>query len=286
MKKRMPAVLLASGSGSNLQTIIDQIAAGKLDVDLRLVLCNNPKAFALERAKKAGIPVWSASHKNYPNRAAFDLDVMKAIEEAGIKSNSPEIASGAQNGALIGKHSSSSQKTPQKASAETALATSPETSPGASLRASESGCVILAGYMRLLSDAFIEAYAGRIVNIHPAILPSFAGAHGGPDAIAYGVKISGCTVHFVDEIMDHGPIIIQAAVPHRAGEELDNLMQRIHALEHRIFPQALQWLAEDRLVQKGRVVHLLPPDNEVQAYGSQSNEPLNPWLVSPALESF
>lgn len=270
MKKRMPAVLLASGSGSNLQTIIDQAASGKLDVDLRLVLSNNPEAFALERAQKAGIATWSASHKNYASREAFDLDMMKAIENAGIKTNifAEQTAPGGDSQPETGY---TSEKAPHVAS---------------KAKTSESGCIILAGYMRMLSEAFIKAYAGRIINIHPAILPSFAGAHGGPDAMTYGVKISGCTVHFVDEIMDHGPIIIQAAVPHQAGEELDKLMQRIHSLEHRIFPQALQWLAEDRLQQKGRVVHLIPPKTGTQLTGSQSPDVMAPWLVSPALEGF
>lgn len=95
-------------------------------------------------------------------------------------------------------------------------------------------------------------------NIHPALLPSFPGVHGGADAQAYGVKISGCTVHFVEEKVDSGPVIIQAAVPVNAGEDLQSLMRRIHALEHRIYPQALQWLAQDRISVQGREVRLAP----------------------------
>lgn len=290
MKKLMPAVLLASGSGSNLQTIIDQIAAGRLDIDLRLVVCNNPGAFVLERARKAGIAVWSASHKDYSSREAFDLDIMKAVDNAGIKPNlksalAPDLKPNRQ------AKPAANQEPDEKAGPVTELGPGRESkvTPGddrGPIKISEAGCVILAGYMRLLSEAFIAAYAGRIVNIHPAILPSFAGARGGPDAISYGVKISGCTVHFVDEIMDHGPIIIQAAAPHKAGEDVDSLMRRIHALEHRILPQALQWLAEDRLLQKGRIVHLLPANDSGQVLASQGNEQGSPWLISPALEHF
>jgi phosphoribosylglycinamide formyltransferase-1 len=118
--------------------------------------------------------------------------------------------------------------------------------------------IVLAGYMRLVSAQFIKAFGGRVLNIHPALLPSFPGLHGGGDAMAYGVTLSGCTVHFVEEAVDSGPIIIQAAVPVRAEENLDNLMARIHALEHRIYPQALQWLAQGRISVDGRHVMLAP----------------------------
>ena len=137
--------------------------------------------------------------------------------------------------------------------------------------------VVLAGYMRLLTSTFLQAFPGRVINIHPAILPSFPGAHGGPDAQAYGVKITGCTVHFVEELVDSGPVIIQAAVPANAGEELDDLMNRIHPLEHRIYPQALQWLAEGRLRVEGRQVFLAPADRKTVT-------PDGPWLVWPPLE--
>ena len=137
--------------------------------------------------------------------------------------------------------------------------------------------------MRLLSSAFLAAFAGRVVNIHPALLPSFPGVHGGADAQSYGVKISGCTVHFVEEKVDSGPVIIQAAVPVNAREDLDDLMRRIHAMEHRIYPQALQWFAEGRISTRGRQVHLAsdaravrPPRPDVRPDG--------PWLVWPPLE--
>lgn len=142
--------------------------------------------------------------------------------------------------------------------------------------------VVLAGYMRLLSPEFIRAYSGKIINIHPSLLPAFPGTRGGPDALAYGVKLTGCTVHFVVEAMDAGPVIIQAAVPVDAADTEDSLMSRIHILEHRIFPQALAWLADGRLVLEGRAVRLLPPQSG--AGRAESRHPLLPCLIHPPLE--
>ena len=253
MKKIMPAVVLASGSGSNLQTIVDHAKTKMLDIDVRLVLSNKPDAFALKRAENAGIKTWSANHKDFASREEFDAALIEAIGKAGILSNQ-------QWAEKYGKD--------------------------APVKASEAGCIVLAGYMRLLSDDFIKAYSGRILNIHPAILPSFAGAKGGQDAIDYGIKITGCTVHFVDEIVDHGAVIIQAAVPHQAGESLDELMERVHKLEHRIYPQAIQWLAEDRLTLQGRVVHLAATAKAETNLASTGTAQNDSWLVAPALERF
>ncbi|MBR5734166.1 MAG: phosphoribosylglycinamide formyltransferase [Desulfovibrionaceae bacterium] len=145
------------------------------------------------------------------------------------------------------------------------------------IREAGADTIVLAGYMRLLTNAFLQAFPGRIINIHPALLPSFPGLDGVGDAAAYGVKITGCTVHFVDEIMDHGEVIIQAAMPHAAGEPVEDLRMRIHAAEHRIYPQALQWLSEGRISRKGREVFLAP-----------GNKPLAPqpegMLIWPPLE--
>lgn len=144
--------------------------------------------------------------------------------------------------------------------------------------------VVLAGYMRLLTPLFIKAFAGRVVNIHPAILPSFPGAHGMEDAQAWGVKVAGCTVHFVDEEVDHGEVIIQAVVPVLAGEPLADLQQRIHALEHRIYPQALQWIAEGRVSITDRQVRVAPSGGARGAYCGPSTDISTAWLVSPPLE--
>ena len=198
--------VLASGSGTNFQAMVDAVRRGALDADIRLVICNRPGAKVIERAKAAGIICAVMDHKLWPSREAYDLAVADAILKSGADT------------------------------------------------------VALAGYMRMLTAGFLNAFPHRVVNVHPALLPSFPGIHGAADAQAWGVKITGCTVHLVDEIMDHGEVIIQAAVPAIAGEPLDDLQSRIHAQEHRIYPQALQWLAEDRIKmdEDGRSLHLLP----------------------------
>ena len=118
--------------------------------------------------------------------------------------------------------------------------------------------VVLAGFMRILSPVFVHAYTGRILNIHPALLPSFPGAHAHRDVLAYGVKVSGCTVHFVDEGMDSGPIILQASVPVQEGDTEEALAARVLAQEHRIFPEAIKLYVAGRLRTDGRKVHILP----------------------------
>ena len=118
--------------------------------------------------------------------------------------------------------------------------------------------VILAGFMRILSPVFIHAYTGCILNIHPALLPSFPGAHAHRDALAYGVKVSGCTVHFVDEGMDSGPIIMQAAVPVLEEDTEETLAARVLEQEHQIFPASIKLYVEGRLRTDGRKVHILP----------------------------
>ena len=191
--------VLASGSGTNFQAMVDAVRRGALDADIRLVICNRPGAKVIERAKAAGIICAVMDHKLWPSREAYDLAVADAILKSGADT------------------------------------------------------VALAGYMRMLTAGFLNAFPHRVVNVHPALLPSFPGIHGAADAQAWGVKITGCTVHLVDEIMDHGEVIIQAAVPAIAGEPLDDLQSRIHAQEHRIYPQALQWLAENRIKMDGSV---------------------------------
>ncbi|EGB15251.1 phosphoribosylglycinamide formyltransferase [Pseudodesulfovibrio mercurii] len=148
----------------------------------------------------------------------------------------------------------------------------------------ETGVVAMAGFMRIVTPVFLETFRGRVVNIHPALLPSFPGVHGQADAVNYGVKISGCTVHFVDEQMDHGPVIIQAAVPCLTGEDGDALGARILGLEHRIYPQALQWLAEGRLEMRGRFVHLKPASRNLALQPVADVDTDTQALVWPPLE--
>lgn len=130
------------------------------------------------------------------------------------------------------------------------------------VREAGADTVALAGYMRLLSPDFLAAFPGRVLNIHPALLPAFPGVRGAADARAWGVRLSGCTAHFVSDEMDCGPIIIQGCLPVLQDEDADGLQNRIHGLEHRIYPQALQWLAENRLRLDGRRVLLAPADRD------------------------
>lgn len=141
-----------------------------------------------------------------------------------------------------------------------------------------TGAVVLAGFMRMLTPEFLRAFPEAVVNIHPALLPSFPGTHGAADAAKYGVRLAGCSVHFVDEIMDHGPVIIQAAVPSLPGEGGDALAARILKLEHCIYPQAVAWLAAGRLKIEGR--HVRVKDAAPAACGDAAL----PYLASPALE--
>jgi len=122
------------------------------------------------------------------------------------------------------------------------------------LRAKDVGLVVLAGFMRLLSPSFVKEYPGRIFNIHPALLPSFKGTHGVRDALAYGVKVTGPTVHFVDEKLDHGPIVLQRAIEVRDGDTEETLTERMHKAEHEIYPQAIKLFVEGKLRIEGRRV--------------------------------
>lgn len=223
---------LASGTGSNVAAIIDCIRQGLLDARVECVFSNKTDAPVLDKARAAGIPVWSRNHKDFSDREAFDRELLAAV------------------------------------------------------RASNADTVVLAGYMLMLPPLFVRAFPNRILNIHPAILPSFPGIHGGADAIAYGVRLTGPTVHFVDEHMDNGPVIIQGVVPVGSADTEESLMPRIHALEHRIFPQALRWLAEGRLHVDDRRVHLLPGRIPNVALASQGTGPLGFWMTSPPLEDF
>jgi len=215
--------ILASGSGTNAQAMIDKAAQGTLNVRIALIICNRPGAGVVARAEKAGVPCLVLDHKSFPDRESFDARMVEVLRAAGTE------------------------------------------------------LVVLAGYMRLLTPAFLEAFAGRVINIHPALLPSFPGVHGGADALAYGVKLSGCTVHFVEEKVDSGPVLIQAAVPVNAGESVDELMARVHEMEHRIYPQAVQWLAEGRIRVQDRQVHLAPGETPRAPYDGD-------WFVWPPLE--
>jgi phosphoribosylglycinamide formyltransferase-1 len=196
---------LASGSGSNLQSIIDSCQDSSLAAEVVLVLSNNSEAGALSRAEQAGIPRLSIDHRHYDSREEYDRAVVAALRNAGVE------------------------------------------------------LVVLAGFMRLISTVFLEAFPGRIMNIHPALLPAFPGLHVQRKALEYGARFAGCTVHFVDGGVDTGPIIIQAVVPVFDDDTEQTLSARILQQEHRIYPRAIQLFAEGRLHIEGRRVRIDPP---------------------------
>lgn len=196
----MNIAVLCSGNGTNLQAIIDAVKSGYIPAKIALVLSDKADAFALERAKKAGIETIALNAGDFKSREDFDKEVVKNLKSRSV------------------------------------------------------GLVVLAGFMRLLSPYFIREYSNRIMNIHPALLPSFKGTHGVRDALAYGVRVTGPTVHFVDEELDHGAIILQKAVEVMDGDTEETLLERIHKEEHRIYPEAVKLFAEGRLKIKGRKV--------------------------------
>ncbi|MBW2631190.1 MAG: phosphoribosylglycinamide formyltransferase [Deltaproteobacteria bacterium] len=219
--KKINLGVLVSGSGSNLQAIIDNIESGKLDAIIRVVISNVSGVRALERAKNHNIPAVVIDHENFSIREKFDREAV-----AILKSHSVDL-------------------------------------------------VIMAGFMKILTPVFLRAFPGKIINIHPALLPSFQGLHVQQKAFDYGVKFSGCTVHFADEGVDTGPIIIQAVVPVYGDDTAGILQQRILKEEHRIYSQAIQFYAEGRLEIDGRKVHI--KDSGIME---------TPRMYNPPLEKF
>lgn len=194
--------VLASGRGSNFQSIIDEIEAGKLDASIKLLIVDKPDSYAIERAKKHSIEYLYINPKGFASKDAFFLKIADELKTRKVE------------------------------------------------------LVALAGFMRIVRKPLIDAFSHRIMNIHPALLPSFPGLHGQKQAADHGVRISGCTVHFVDEGMDTGPVIIQAAVPVSPDDTEDTLSARILKLEHKIFPEAIRLYSEGRLKVEGRIVKI------------------------------
>ena len=199
----MKVGVLASGGGTNLQSLIDVAARGELGpARLAAVGVNVPDCGALGRARAAGIPTFVVDHRQFGERALFDQ-------------------------ALLG-----------------------------ALRLHEVELVVLAGFMRLLGADFLAAFAGRVINIHPALLPAFPGTRAQEQAFAYGVKVAGCTVHFVDAGVDSGPVIAQAALAVRDDDSAETLRLRILAEEHRLLPAVVRAMAEGRVSVQGRHVRI------------------------------
>jgi phosphoribosylglycinamide formyltransferase 1 len=202
--KNLKIGVLASGSGTNLQSIIDNIEAGRLPAEIACVISNNAASFALDRARKHGIPALHIDHRIFTGREAYDAALVETLNEYGVR------------------------------------------------------LVVLAGFMRIITPVLLEAFPTSVMNIHPALLPAFPGLHAQRQALDYGVKVTGCSVHFVDAGTDTGPIIIQAAVPVVEGDSETSLSARILVEEHRIYSEAIRLYAMGRLKVEGRNVHISP----------------------------
>lgn len=200
MKREPVIAVLVSGSGSNLQAIIDASEAGAFPGKVGLVLSNKADAYGLVRARRHGIPTEVLDHRAFDRREDFDARMVEILRSYG------------------------------------------------------ADLVCLAGFMRVVTPVFLRAFPGRILNIHPALLPSFPGTHGPGQALRYGVRFAGCTVHFLDEGVDTGPIVVQAVVPVYEDDTEDSLAARILKEEHRIYPMAIRLFLEGRLSVEGRRV--------------------------------
>ncbi|MFH0826360.1 MAG: phosphoribosylglycinamide formyltransferase [Candidatus Omnitrophota bacterium] len=199
----MNIAVFASGRGSNFSAIVRAVKKGKVKAHLILLVCDQPQAGVISRAKRAGVKVAKVERGGFSSKEDFEARIIEILEENKID------------------------------------------------------LIVLAGFMRLLSAAFVARYKGRIINVHPALLPSFKGAYGIKEAYEFGAKVTGATVHFVDEEMDHGPIILQKAVSIEEDDTLETLEKKIHRIEHAIYPEAIQLIMEGRLKLEGRKVKVL-----------------------------
>jgi phosphoribosylglycinamide formyltransferase-1 len=194
--------VLASGRGSNFQSIMDEIESDRLKAEIVLLITDNPSAFAIERAIKHGVEYLVIQPKEYRSRDDYFTRIADDLKKKNVE------------------------------------------------------LVVLAGFMKIVGKPLIDAFPNRIMNIHPALLPSFPGLHSQKQALDYGAKISGCSVHFVDEGMDTGPIIIQASVPVFQNDTEETLSERILKYEHRIYPEAIRLFSEGKIKVEGRKVRI------------------------------
>lgn len=185
--------VLISGSGTNLQALIDRIAEGSLNASIELVVSSRADAYGIKRAEEASIETLVMSREDYADPAAADQKIVDALLERGVE------------------------------------------------------YVVMAGYMRMVRTPMLRAFENRVVNLHPALLPSFVGAHAIQDAFDRGVKVTGVTVHFANEVYDCGPIIAQRALPIEEEWDVDTLESHIHDIEHVLYPEAVQMLADGRV---------------------------------------
>jgi phosphoribosylglycinamide formyltransferase-1 len=196
--------VLISGSGTNLQAIIDACESGTLDAEVAVVISNHESAMGIERAKRHGIPAVFLDRGSFGGAREYNARIRDELRERG------------------------------------------------------SDYVVMAGYMRLLGKEVLDFFQNRVINLHPALLPSFPGASGIKDAFDFGVKVTGVTVHFANEVFDEGPIIAQESVAIAEDDTLETLEAKIHAVEHRLLPATLQLIAENRVEIVGRKVRIAP----------------------------
>ncbi len=199
----MNIAVFASGRGTNFSAIAQAVKRGKIKCNLRLVVCDQPKAGVITRAWKAGVEVMLIKREDFPDRESYEKEIVARLKQEKID------------------------------------------------------LVVLAGYMRIVGRQLLGAYKNRIINIHPALLPSFKGCEGIKDAFDYGVKVTGVTVHFVDDKMDNGPIILQGVVPVSERDTLVTLEAKIHKLEHRLYPEAVKLFCSGKLKIRGRKVRII-----------------------------
>ncbi|MFA9459416.1 phosphoribosylglycinamide formyltransferase [Thiohalorhabdus methylotrophus] len=202
MTEGCKCVVLVSGSGSNLQSLLDRYREGRLGAEVAAVVSNRPDAYALERAREAGVPARVVDHTGFPDRESFDIALREAVAEF------------------------------------------------------RADVVVLAGFMRILTPEFLTPFSGRMINVHPSLLPAFRGLHTHRKALEAGCQVHGATVHLVTEDLDAGPIIAQGAVRIRGDDTPESLAQRVHTVEHRLLPQAVRWFAEGRLEVSGNRVQV------------------------------
>ncbi len=199
--KSFPIVVLISGSGSNLQAIINSCSDPESSINIRAVISNNPEAHGLQRARQSGITTIVINHRDFPDRSSYDAALM-----AEIDSHQPKL-------------------------------------------------VVLAGFMRILTTEFVNHYSGRLINIHPSLLPLYPGLNTHQQAIENDDLEAGATVHFVTPEVDDGPVIIQVRVPVFKTDSSNDLASRVLQQEHLIYPKAIRWFAQGRLmVQNGKVL--------------------------------
>ena len=189
----LPIVVLISGSGSNLQAIIDAVQNDGLPVKICAVISNRPDAYGLERARAANIPAEVIDHKAFDSRAEYEIALQQLIDQ-----HQPAL-------------------------------------------------VVLAGYMRILGDTFVDHYQGRMLNIHPSLLPAFPGLNTHQRALDAAAPEHGASIHFVTNELDGGPVVLQASIPVLPGDDAKTLAARVHTQEHQIYPLAIRWFAEGRL---------------------------------------